>query len=306
MATVIATPDSAELLAGPRGRRLCWELLDARPLPFRVRGPEAAALVQRAVERAVTELSSGDGPRPVKLREALRRSVDAAMYWQPPDDDDYSLREADLKASLTPVAEALLNAPPTNWWTTPIAFEDQRYTQFLSNDEEAGPPRLSGAVERLRAWRAAQERRNADCRKIREGLDPQVPAEDFEITTGTWWSTPNRWDVPMTTRELPDTGPVGLWLIEDSPGWDLAACWPVAPERPVRVFEINGPQSWADLVRRHALDVTDSRQPDWKRTTGRVGSWLIPDWSSVVPEFDAVHVTVYGYLTTAGRRTGGR
>jgi len=54
-------------------------------------------------------------------------------------------------------------------------------------------------------------------------------------------------------------------------------------------------------VSRPALDVTDSRLPDWKKTTGQFGSWLVPDWSSVVREYDAVHVSVFGYLTTAGR-----
>jgi hypothetical protein len=234
------------------------------------------------------------------LFEALRQSVNTAMYWQPPDDDDALLLDSGLAALLTPVAEALLVARTASWWATPMASNDQQWTQFLADDEEARLPILSGARERLRAWHKDQLSRNADFRSIRDGLHPQIPA-GLENTSGIWWSSPTRWDVPVTTRELAGTGPVGLWLVEDFHSWTRAACWPVTAERPVRVYEINDPQSWADLVRRHPLDVTDSRQPDWKRTTGRVGSWLIPDWPSVATEFDAVHVTVYGYLTTAGR-----
>ncbi len=35
--------------------------------------------------------------------------------------------------------------------------------------------------------------------------------------------------------------------------------------------------------------------------TGRAGTWLIPDWSAVAADWDAVHVSVAGYLTTATR-----
>ena len=309
----LSTPTAAELVAGPRGRRLCWELLDAQRRRFRGAGVDLAS-VRQCVEQAVTDLGGDQRESSVALFKALRRSVDAAMYWQPPDDDDALLRDPDLSTAIAPVAEALLQAAPTNWWATPIALDEQRYLRFLSDDDdEARPPLLSGARGRLQAWRVDQQRRNSDSRKLREGLDPLlrhrgrgrarpavVPATDFESTSGTWWSTPDRWDVPVTTRDLAGTGPIGLWLMEDFHGWNRAACWPVAAGLPVRIFEVNDPQSWADLVERHPLDVTDSRWPDWKRTTGRVGSWLIPDWSSVSDEFDAIHVTVYGYLTVAG------
>jgi hypothetical protein len=48
------------------------------------------------------------------------------------------------------------------------------------------------------------------------------------------------------------------------------------------------------------LDVTASRRHDWLRTTGHDGGWAVPDWSSVTADFDAVHLSVVGYLTTAG------
>jgi hypothetical protein len=39
----------------------------------------------------------------------------------------------------------------------------------------------------------------------------------------------------------------------------------------------------------------------WRRTTGVDGSWLTPDWSAVAADYDGVHLSVPGYLTTAGR-----
>ena len=48
------------------------------------------------------------------------------------------------------------------------------------------------------------------------------------------------------------------------------------------------------------LDVSKSRRHDWWRVTGWAGRWLIPDYAAVAADWDAVHVTVAGYLTTAG------
>ena len=35
--------------------------------------------------------------------------------------------------------------------------------------------------------------------------------------------------------------------------------------------------------------------------TGWAGRWLIPDFAAVAADYDAVHLSVAGYLTTAGR-----
>jgi hypothetical protein len=78
------------------------------------------------------------------------------------------------------------------------------------------------------------------------------------------------------------------------------AVGPVVPENSASVYEICGPDQWADLVGRYPLDVTRSRRDDWRRATGWAGHWLIPDYAAVAADWDAVHVSVAGYLTTAG------
>jgi hypothetical protein len=35
--------------------------------------------------------------------------------------------------------------------------------------------------------------------------------------------------------------------------------------------------------------------------TGRAATWLIPDYPKVAADYDAIHLSVGGYLTTAGR-----
>jgi hypothetical protein len=53
-------------------------------------------------------------------------------------------------------------------------------------------------------------------------------------------------------------------------------------------------------VDRYPLDVTGSRRHDWWRVTGWAGRWLIPDYAAAAADWDAVHLSVAGYLTTAG------
>jgi hypothetical protein len=104
----------------------------------------------------------------------------------------------------------------------------------------------------------------------------------------------------VTTRGLPSLGAVGLALAEDGLGWQQARCWPVAVRGGARVYEIGGPGQWAGLAGRYPLEVSRSRRHDWWRATGRAGRWLIPDYAAVAADWDAIHVSVAGYLTTAG------
>lgn len=75
----------------------------------------------------------------------------------------------------------------------------------------------------------------------------------------------------------------------------------VTPAVGARVLELDGPDDWVGLVREHPLDVTASTRHDWWRVTGLDVAWAIPDWAAVAEEWDAVHLTVTGYLTTATR-----
>lgn len=105
---------------------------------------------------------------------------------------------------------------------------------------------------------------------------------------------------PATTRGLPGLGAIRLALAEDPCGWKLARCWAVAPHASARVYEIHWSDEWAALVERYPLDVSRSRRHDWWRATGWTGRWVIPDYAYAAANWDAIHVAVAGYLTTAG------
>ena len=82
-------------------------------------------------------------------------------------------------------------------------------------------------------------------------------------------------------------------------GWTRATVWPVRAARPPRVLEISGPDDWGELVRRYPLDA-DGRSGHWPRVTGRQAHWLLPDYAAAAADHDAIHLSVAGYLRTAG------
>lgn len=221
---------------------------------------------------------------PLDLVEPLERAVSSAMYWEPPDDEDRALRERALLPALQRIGAALQASRAAEWWGTGIDLTAQRSSDQWSEGHRAGAPELAGTASALERWLAVE----------REG------EASAAIRSGHWWSAPTS-AVPITTRALIGGGCTELVLKEDSFGPDQAELHPVAPIRPVRVLEIDGPQGWVDLVAAHPLDVTRSRLHVWNATTGLTGPWSIPDWAAVAAQWDAVHLTVFGYLTTATR-----
>jgi hypothetical protein len=292
-----SAPES--LLEGPRGRRLCWSLIEPGGYSGWDRVWDAAQAGDlTGFTDELTACAAGTdlgavvlGADESTLVAALAQPVEMAMYWQEPDEEDRALAADAVRQALLPVAEALVAAPATRWWPGPLATGRQQYVEWPGGPDMA--PATPGAIAELQAWRAetlsdeqsAQER-------------PDNPAAPW---SGYWWSTPRPSRLPSTTRSVPGLGAVGLVLVEDGLGWAQARCWPAESRPDVRVYEISGPAQWAELVGRYPMDVSNSRRHDWWRATGWAGRWLIPDFTAVAADYDAVHLSVAGYLTTAGR-----
>jgi hypothetical protein len=292
-----------ELLAGPRGRLLCWAILwlgladDAKDSPAwllawdGVNGGDLSGRVgalESVVALADPAALAADS---CTVLEALGWTVDAAGYWGEPGQEDQALASGAAAEALRPIAAALAAAPANRWWNSPADLERQWYAQFLDN-RPFDEPLLSGAADRVADWVADTVRREESLRG--------EPAEPLGAWSGHWWSDPAMSGLPVTTRALPGLGAVRLALVEDGLGWKLARCWPLRPRDGARIYEVDGPTAWASLVARYPLEVTRSRRHDWWRATGQQGRWLIPDYRAAAGEYDAVHVSVLGYLSTAG------
>lgn len=307
------------LLSGPRGRRLCLALVTRPPAlswpaltwvggaaghpagrfdPAQLRASLAAAV-------AATDLDAVGLPE--RSDAALLESVDSARYWQEADDADQLLTDPSLAELLAPVAEAVVAAPRTGWWAEPLDRDRQHTISWPTGEPPEHRAPVPADVDRaLRQWREttlAEEQRAARER----------PADPRANWSGSWWSTPAlsgavtssraRPDDPVSRRgvRVPIPVPVGLTLVEDELGWPTARTWPVRVRADARVYEVDGPAAWTALVERHPLEVSASRRHDWYRVSGEDGAWVVPDWAGVADQYDAVHLTVDGYLSTAGR-----
>ncbi|PZF59644.1 hypothetical protein DEJ23_00990 [Curtobacterium sp. MCSS17_008] len=308
-------PIAEDLLAGPRGRRFCWELVRAtvREQPdddtlfwasywTSVRRGEGVSLFgpgaseprpapsdDRVVAAYEALLDAAD-PGSATLDQALAalgRTAGSAMWWQAPDTEDALLdtvvptslleRTAASVAAASGV-ERLLTAdgPDRQWCVTPEA------------PGYGGPARP--APELLAEWR-------------RETVAERSHGRRAAVTapiSGTWWTTPPG-GLLETTPERGGRGPLGLWAVEDHTGWERAEVAPalVGPSANTAVVDDAG--DWAALCRRFPLDVTaTARRHDWYRATGRDGDWVVPDWAAVAQLYDAVRLTLRGWLRASG------
>lgn len=287
-----------DLLDGPRGRRLCLSAAIAlepaiQPLLPMFASEPLSPEVRRDLAAAVADVDPGPLAREtdeLRMLEPLASAVDAARYWQPPDEDDAITETPEVRDALRPIAEALLATPAAAWWATGLA-DGQRFVEW--GDAPAARLDLSPAREKLEKWRAA-----ALAAEVEAASRPSSPAAPW---SGPWWSSPADAGLPRTRRALDGLGSAELALEEDGFGEEEARVIPVVARGGVRVFEILAPEDWVALVAKYPLDVSLSRRHDWWRITGLDGTWLAPDWEAVARDVDVVHLSVNGYLATAGR-----
>jgi hypothetical protein len=290
--------DPAALLQGPRGRILLAALLDRDGQNRLFGGPASRRQPDEFVDGALRAIAEADldviarTAAPSELLDPLLESVGRARYWQEPDDHDWLVSQPPIIAALEPVAVAVSQAPAAGWWAAPVAL-DAQYTVTLEDPLHPGPTLATS--DPLAALRDGRDHLLAHERQ--EGL----PDDPTANSSGVWSSTPSGRRLLASTRALDGHGPLGLSQVEDDWGWKAAGCRRLQPAPDARVFEISGPADWIELVGRYPLAVPRSRRQDWYRTTGRHAHWMIPDYLALAGDFDAVHLSVLGYLSSAQR-----
>ncbi|CAO1649012.1 hypothetical protein NYA9BBAC_00124 [Salinibacterium sp. NYA9b] len=278
--------DARTLLSGPRGRRLCVAVAQHDPHQSI---PAAASLGYLLVYAA-------------HHREKARGQGGAIFGWGLPN----PLPEP----SVEDIAEALDRIPltsigiPDALEACAASVDSARYWQEPDGrDELLADARLERSLMRV----AEHIVTSPTTEWWSDPVAPQQwavnfrdrPADPTADDSGGWWSRPP-FGLTTTTRALPGLGPVGLWLVEDRSDEEPADIHAVSYEGTPRVFEIVAAESWAELCRRYPLEITATWRHDWYRTTGRSGKWMMPDWSRVADDFDAVHLTLAAYLSAAG------
>lgn len=245
---------------------------------------EFASAITKAPLPLVTEAA---------LVEALGATVDDAKPWQPPDNSETVAADPRVVAALEPLARLVAESPFAGTWCAAAAATAQFQVIKYDPSGERGAGQVTAAPETpatpsavLAEWRG-------------EMLEAEARARTTPGGSGTWWSRPPH-GLASTTSSWPEFGPAALSLEEDSFGLEAATATPVAPP-PERTFEITGADAWAALCRDYPLDVTHSCGWSWREAIGFEGDWVVPDWAAVAADWDAVHLTIAGYLEAATR-----
>ncbi|WP_213817085.1 hypothetical protein [Glaciihabitans sp. dw_435] len=292
-----------ELLGAPRGRRICAEVALAaveslRPLLSIAEMDEEVAKQFGRSPTAEADLLDALATFPLEtlghlgeldLLLALSETTASGMYWQEPDDRDELLARPAVKDLLLPIAMALLDNHLTDSWASGVS-DDQAFL-FWRIREYPPQLKLTDIRSGVQLWQKRVIRQETESAAINR--------RHGRSWSGEWWSIPNPSGAPSTTGVTPE-GTLGLWLVEDSAHEDEANVQELEILRSARVFEVTGADSWADLAARYPLVVTESKRNVWRQATGHKGPWLIPDWSAVADDYDAVHVSLWGHLVTAG------
>ena len=226
---------------------------------------------------------------PVLLRDCLAESVGSARYWQEADGTDVLAASDELQEPLRRIAEYVAASAHAAWWGEPVAERSQWQVEW---DDAPLHGILSEPLVLLRSVRDQIIEEELIARRER-------PSDVTANWSGTWWSRPP-WELPSTTRALFDGSPAGLWFLEDNLGWEQADTRRLGMPAGLLIYEIDTAQAWADLCARFPVEVTAQKRHDWYRTTGRDGVWAIPDWAKVAEHYDAVHLQVQAYLSSAG------
>jgi len=218
---------------------------------------------------------------------ALAGVVEEASYWGgpaagPPDDPA-------VTAGLRGMAVRVAESAGCQWWWSGLDRGAQQHVQWTARDD---PPRFgdaAGMLRRAEAEAGDNERRMGRHRHKAAGSG----------MSGAWWSHPFPGAI-STTRRLGGLGAVLLAGQEDGFGDTDAVVWPLTVAGTARIFEVDGPGAWQHLVAAYPRTATATYRHTWA-WTGWDGEWLLPRWPAVARDWDGVHLSVAGYLATAGR-----
>lgn len=227
---------------------------------------------------------------PELLRRCLAEATESARYWQEPDGSDVLAALPVMLAPLQRVAAHIAASADAIWWSEAVKEQSQWTVNW-----EGWAPQIVPPLTPLESLRVARDE------AIQEELVAisERPSDPTARWSGTWWSCPP-WPMPASTGGMFDGSPAGLWFVEDSHGWEQGEAQRLGIPAGLRIYEIDTAEAWASLCAQFPLEVTAQKRHDWYRTTGRAGTWVVPDWARVAEHYDAVHLQVRGYLSAAG------
>lgn len=158
------------------------------------------------------------------------------------------------------LARRVVNHDGAGWWSEPIARAHQVWVG--TGDSPLAPVTArSGDASRLRSW------------------------EDYAQRPVGWRLTSTARD-GLSCLDVAVACRVGEWTTDGSTRY---AVMPVSDD--ARVYELSGPAEWHELCRSYPSVYSRSDGPASANT-------LVPRWAAVAEDWDGVHLTFLGLLTT--------
>jgi hypothetical protein len=278
-----------QMLRSPQGQEFIFSLIHSMSdMDLDGLGhPEAKERIRTAV--------AAQGPLPDGPVDYLAALACATFWFGFSGNDEWlwPLLTA-ARQELCPVAEAVVTAVARYGWWDPVQRSDQRLLVWDDHDERRGE-----TVEDV--VRAGVERA---CRENDEGLARSRPRLRPGRRRGArWWSAPDFAPLTWTTgavEPLPTTALLGFVDTHQPFEPTGASVLSVKVEDEARVYEVADPEDWQRLVERFPMDVTGTHDGEWRDWGNVAGPWTLPDWSEVMKDFDGVHMTVGGFVTSCG------
>lgn len=247
------------------------EDLDARIAALLTRPTGCAFLLITEASGLTPEIAA----QPAVSMHIAACAVDEVRPWRT-DHDAVVAKILERGAKQRDLARAVLASPQTGWWFGPLDRTQQLWLSRDGNSPDSG----------------------------RLNLPPTGPPTPWE----RYAQKPAQ---GLYTSMLVDGTSSLLAALAQGVG-DLAAafqvqplaCWRLEASPAARVFEVDGPQAWHELCVRYPTRTEDGLR---KRLLERVRLFhrypagedgrLVPDWSAVAQDWDAVHLTLGGLLT---------
>jgi hypothetical protein len=150
-----------------------------------------------------------------------------------------------------------------------------------------------------RDTRPLSHQKLSQAREENNGRDFFSKLTDEEHTR--WWVQPGSDRIADTTRQLVGSAlPVKLFCHDD---WVVdkknVQIWVAEVPVGTKIYEVHSPSDWVNLVTRFPREYPNPTMGEWLRWTDRSGPWLLPDWKAIAKNYDGVHVSVGGYLSTS-------
>lgn len=235
---------------------------------------KAAAMMRSPLGRAFATIAAGSG---MSARELTTPEISVWICAEASDDVNvWRATRDEIRAFLEREAtkheaflQEVLSQPSVSWWFEPIARDKQIWVS-----KDGNPPSedsLTTPSEPPRGW------------------------ERYALKPSEWMFTSTQvGDIsPMTTALDYNVGDLRLAF-----GQPPYAIWRMEVDPSARVFEIHGPNDWHNLCVNYPAEGNSGRdaanEPDFSCDPGK----LVPDWSQVARDWDAVHLSFGGYLTS--------